>query len=1079
MWLRLALNFFVVLFLFSACLPQDRQAADKLNSLSYAYHYRNLDSTECYAREAYRLSAADADGRAQALNNLAFVSITRMQYELAKAQLDSVESLTDNQLELLIANIQQMRLCQRRSHNREFYDYRENALRSLARINEERSWLTGQQHARLCYAESELAIVTSTYYYYVGLEQQSIMEIEAIGPEVEGDTAQWMNYLYNVGAGGILTQGSQVEIEQQEFECLAQCYLLAVDFGSAFFLGNSLEAMAEHLEGEESRARLAANNPLIFERLGLSTVNPNDLAVVLAEQALTCFQEYGDVYQIAGAYRTLASCHRAKGEHEQALGYLELSLADSVINQAPDLVASIREQLSVAFSAVNDKPMSDYNRNIYLDLQEQTRQDRSLEARAGQLDAAVDRLNILLIAVAVALVLLLLSLRFFYLYYKRRQQRQEQIDELEMQREELQEQLLVGQQKKQDAERRNLEQRAKISLVNSIMPLVDRMLHDVRHLDDKSADNASSADGLREEKLQYIRELTDKINEQNNVLTHWIQLRQGELNLHVETFALQPLFDLIEKGRRSFTLNGIELTVDATTARVKADRVLTIFMLNTLADNARKFTPEGGRVHVYATEAADYVEISVADTGQGMDEDQLAHIFEHKVTGGHGFGLLNCKGIIEKYKKTSQLFAVCRLAAESRKGEGSRFFFRLPKGVVRLLLLLCLSTASLSMGAATQTAAAPLPTAAETLLQKASSLADSTYYSNISGTYGQTVLFADSCLSYLNRYYRTEVPDGNDTLRLFDDASPAIPEVAWLHEDLPLNYNILLSVRNECAVAALALHEWELYQYNNRIYTSLFKELSADPTLDAYCRRMSQVKSNVTVAIVMLVLIVVALIVALAFQIVQAMGRRAARQQIRQEQLELLSDERRRLELEEARLHVSNQVLENCLSTLKHETMYYPSRIRQLIDAGDTSALTEVVGYYRELYGILSQQADRQVSGAKLHLQPLDHEILGDPTLIGYLFEILRKQAHEKQLQATFLPKDDDYVECRVAMSADAYTDFMPSVANIPYLLCRQIVREHGEATGRRACGIRAERQPEGVIVTIVLPRQRTASRKL
>ena len=136
MWLRLALNLFVVLFLFSACSPQDRQAADKLNSLSYAYHYRNLDSTECYAREAYRLSAADADGRAQALNNLAFVSITRMQYELAKAQLDSVESLTDNQLELLIANIQQMRLCQRRSHNREFYDYRENALRSLARINE-------------------------------------------------------------------------------------------------------------------------------------------------------------------------------------------------------------------------------------------------------------------------------------------------------------------------------------------------------------------------------------------------------------------------------------------------------------------------------------------------------------------------------------------------------------------------------------------------------------------------------------------------------------------------------------------------------------------------------------------------------------------------------------------------------------------------------------------------------------------------------------------------------------------------------------------------------------------------------
>lgn len=45
-------------------------------------------------------------------------------------------------------------------------------------------------------------------------------------------------------------------------------------------------------------------------------------------------------------------------------------------------MASIREQLCIVYSAVDDKQASDYNRNLYLDLQDQTRQDRYYEARA-------------------------------------------------------------------------------------------------------------------------------------------------------------------------------------------------------------------------------------------------------------------------------------------------------------------------------------------------------------------------------------------------------------------------------------------------------------------------------------------------------------------------------------------------------------------------------------------------------------------------------------------------------------------------------------------------------------------------
>ena len=50
---------------------------------------------------------------------------------------------------------------------------------------------------------------------------------------------------------------------------------------------------------------------------------------------------------------------------------------------------------------------------------------------------------------------------------------------------------------------------------------------------------------------------------------------------------------------------------------------------------------------------------------------------------------------------------------------------------------------------------------------------------------------------------------------------------------------------------------------------------------------------------------------------------------------------------------------------------------------------------------------------------------------------------------------------------------FMPvHVDNIPFLICREIVRQHGEATNRHACGIRAERDTNNIInIIITLPR--------
>ena len=1046
--------FIISTIILSACSRTDRQAVDKLNEQSYAYHYRNIDSTESYARRAAKLAEGYHAGRAEALNNLAFVHIVRMEYDEAERLLNEVVETTNHQVQQLIAYVQQMRLCQRRSRNREFHDYRELADKTIRRINEERASLSEHDQRCLLYAETEYAIVNSTYYYYVGLEQQSIDALNAINPnEVQRDTAQFLNYLYNIGAGGIITQGSQQEINQQEFDRLMRCFLMARQGDYPYFAANALEALSEHLMEPPVRDHLMMDNMPAMKFLNPDHVDDNMLAGYLAENSLYIFREFGDVYQIAGAYRTLASCFRQIGDYESALYNLEQALSDSAIYQAPDLVASIREQLSVAYAAIDDKQQSDYNRNLYLDVQETTRQDRQLEARANQYERAISQLNLMIIAVIVAIILLFFSLWLFN-YLNKKRTKTEGTDELFEQKSE---DIQALQLRVEASERRNLEQRAKVSLVNSVTPFIDRILHEVK--------NPEKADA------EYIQELTDQINDYNDVLTYWIQLRQGELSLHIESFALQELFDLLAKGHASFQMKGVELNIAPTDAVVKADKVLTLFMLNTLADNARKFTDKGGKVSISANDLEEYVEIAVEDTGQGMTDEQLQHLFESKpikddgkAQTSHGFGLLNCKGIIEKYRKISQIFSVCQIAATSKLGQGSRLFFRLPKGILRMLILGMLLTGSALTGYGQQPK--PTPTVSDPLAQ-ASAYADSAYFCNINGQYERTLVFADSCIECLNRQYLSLQPRGRYLMRPMGNPSLIAPEIKWLHDGLDVNYHIILDIRNESAVAALALHEWQIYSYNNRIYTQLFKEMSADDTLGDYCRTMQQSQTNKTIAIILLVILALAILPAyyLLYYRHRLYSRFLSEQQ-RQTDLEMLDDEQRRTELEISNLHVSNAVLDNCLSTLKHETMYYPSRIRQTLDSGDTESLSEVTSYYRELYGMLSQQAMRQVERTHLHLRPLSMEgvtILGDENLIRYLFEILRKQSGEKKPEIQFSQKNEKYVEVSVAMPGLDFSKeqpedlFQPKREHIPFLICRQIVRDHGEATNRRGCGIRAE----------------------
>ena len=325
---------------FFCCSPRGRAVRQQqyaLNDRAYWWHYRNLDSAYLYAERAYELGG----DRAEALNNLAFVRISLMDYAGARKLLDEVLTSTDNELELLVSDVQLMRLCQRQSANKDFYFYKQSAQNRLRRIEEEYDVLTERDRLRLVYARSEYAIVVSTYFYYVGLGDQSreaLADIDAYG-YLQADTAQWMAYCYMVGSGGMLIDADPKIVTQGEFDELLKCYELAVATGAVYWEANSLQGLSELLIGNASW--LIADNPRAVRLLNTEGVADSLLAGNLAQRSLDLFSAYGER---AGSCRTLAACYWQIKDYDAALGYLQEALqADTAINQAPDLVASIRE----------------------------------------------------------------------------------------------------------------------------------------------------------------------------------------------------------------------------------------------------------------------------------------------------------------------------------------------------------------------------------------------------------------------------------------------------------------------------------------------------------------------------------------------------------------------------------------------------------------------------------------------------------------------------------------------------------------------------------------------------------------
>ena len=978
---------------------------DSLNGKAYAYRYRSLDSSYKYANEAYRQVNFYKSGKAEASNNLGFCAFMAMDFDRAEALHKEVYKLTKNELELLIADIGLMKICQRTAMNKEFYDYRNSALKRMKRIREESDLFADRHEAlRLDYAFTEFFIVSSIYYYYLQQRQEAITSLNRI-PEDEAltDTNQLLYYHYIKGSASLVEATKPEDRKMREFDQLYITWRTAVQTNHPYFEGNGLQGLANLMVSPNNFELFRTRRGYALDQFGF----PVDslLPLRMAQRALEKFREYNDLYQIAGAYVSIGKYMNEHGRYTEALDTLAKALdcvnqhhmlyyhhaADTLdklhvfvegdttytgvpwimqedVRTVPEWISRIREQLSVSYAGLGMKYASDYNRNIYLDILNYTRQDKELESRYLSLEADSRQMTLVLSLVIVGLVLVVILWWFFNKRSKIRNQvdverlqriltlcrditssipmnvpliqqgidqlfgkgrlqleipeegkaalvplhrlnrdekalvhvlepyivwaadNEQMVEALSDERMQLEKQRYVYEQHIAGNKRQNLIKKACLGIVNGINPYIDRILNEVHKLTERGyIDNAK----IKKEKYQYIDELVTTINEYNDILALWIKMKQGTLSLNIETFSLNELFELLGKGRRAFEMKNQKLEIEPTTVMVKADRALTLFMINTLAENARKYTPEGGTIKVYARTTEDaYVEISVEDNGRGISEEDVAHIIGEKVydsrvigmknaadpevlkeNKGSGFGLMNCKGIIEKYKKTNDLFRGCVFDVESELGKGSHFYFRLPSGVRKAMgvLLLCLLL-PLGMVSCLHDPIPPMlqdgdsivvvmDSAYEDLLDVASDYANAAYFANVDENYELALQYIDSAMLFLNEHYEKYArPDRpHRYMKLVGEGTPA--EISWWNELFDSDYHVILDIRNEASVAFLALKQLDAYSYNNSAFTDLYKLQGEDQTLEAYCRQLERSNTNKTVGIILcFVLLIVSLV---------------------------------------------------------------------------------------------------------------------------------------------------------------------------------------------------------------------------
>ena len=188
----------------------------------------------------------------------------------------------------------------------------------------------------------------------------------------------------------------------------------------------------------------------------------------------------------------------------------------------------------------------------------------------------------------------------------------------------------------------------------------------------------------REERMIFLKEINDNKDFLVQMINDLLDFSKIEANTmeykdgDVDVNALIQEMCAAENAHPRPSGIQIEFVEKLPQCRLMIDRVRFAQVINNLVKNALKFTEQGSVKIGYRRLSNNNFYFYVADTGCGIDEESRRAIFERFVKmnyniRGTGLGLSITKSIVEHYGGG--------IGVESKKGEGSTFYFTLPAGV--------------------------------------------------------------------------------------------------------------------------------------------------------------------------------------------------------------------------------------------------------------------------------------------------------------------------------------------------------------------------------------------------------------
>lgn len=183
---------------------------------------------------------------------------------------------------------------------------------------------------------------------------------------------------------------------------------------------------------------------------------------------------------------------------------------------------------------------------------------------------------------------------------------------------------------------------------------------------------------------EFMQDITEEIDRENKIITDLLSLVKMDkkaADLNIDLVNINDLLEMVQKRIKPIAAKAeVELIMDSfRPVNAEIDETKLALAFSNLIENAVKYNHKGGWVRVSLNADHKYFYVTVADSGMGIPEDAVNHIFERfyrvdkshsREIGGTGLGLAITRSAIVMHRGAIKVY--------SKENEGTTFSVRIP-----------------------------------------------------------------------------------------------------------------------------------------------------------------------------------------------------------------------------------------------------------------------------------------------------------------------------------------------------------------------------------------------------------------